>query len=418
MKYIPPLNGDTGNPNRAWPNANPALGIAGARIDGQGIEHPMRELTNLIAAAGLTPDSNDLTQVQQAIQLLIAAGVSARVANMFKPGPTSPLSMKVQLAAGHVFTDASLTEVSSQQSATLVAPASPNSRIDRIVIDRASGALSVVAGTPAVSPVAPAIPTGKQPVARVLLSPTTTSIDTANITDERDLFALGLGLAAFAGLGADVAGVAGNLATIVGFQLRTANFTFAAGDRGTMNRFYGAGLTGALPAVGTLPDGWHAEVQDNTGGSIISAPSALIYVNEGNLVSSYTLSQGESGRIRKVSGAYILTTNVPPTILSKGFASVAVDDGTVASGTYTPSYVGGSYRKITVNGAITIAMPATAGAYDIVLDIVMGASAGTITTSGATKVDPVPFVTTAGYAYRAYISKSAAGIYVLWVALQ
>lgn len=116
---------------------------------------------------------------------------STRIAGMFQAAPTSPASMKVNLAAGHIFKDASLTEVAAQQTADFVAPAL-NSRIDRIVIDRSSGTLSVVAGTAGAAPVAPAIPSGKHPVARIPLTAGQTSITADNIIDERDLFGLGL----------------------------------------------------------------------------------------------------------------------------------------------------------------------------------------------------------------------------------
>lgn len=241
MDYIPPLNGDTGNPNRGWPNANPGAGVAGARIDGRALEYPMREILEVINYAGLAPNNGDLTQLRQAMMLLIASGLSSRIANMFQAGPTSPASMKVQLTAGHIFSDASLTEIASQQTATLTAPAAPNSRIDRIVVDRATGVVAVVAGTPSTSPAAPAIPTGKNPVARVLLTPTTTSIAAAAITDERDLFSLGLGLAAFKGLSTNIVNNAGNLdlndtgvgAGSVGDSINIPQITFDAKGRAT-----------------------------------------------------------------------------------------------------------------------------------------------------------------------------------------
>lgn len=414
MEYRPPLNGDTANPDRGWPNADPAVGLKGARIDGPAIEYVQRELVALIASAGLTPSGADLTQVFQAVNTLISSGLSGRLANMFQGGPTSPVSMQVQLAAGHVFTDGTLTEVATQTTAALVAPAAPNSRVDRIVIDRATGVLSVVAGAPAVGPVAPAIPSGKQPVARVLLTPTTVSITSANIADERDLFALGLGLAAFAALGADIAlDASKNLATVVGFLSPTANFNFDATMRGKLNRIYTAGITGSLPAIATLPDGWHTEVQDVIGGTIISAPGALIYVNGSGLVSSYTLSLGEWCRIRKVTGAYIITSNKPPSQLTSGFYATAVDDGTIASGTYTPTYVGGNYRKYVNGGAHTLAAPTVAGDFEMLIQMTNNASAGAITASGFSSADLNEITTTNGDDFFIHISK-ANGFTSVW----
>lgn len=212
--------------------------------------------------------------------------------------------------------------------------------------------------------------------------------------------------ASFPALAADIViDALGNLATIIGFQLRVANFTFEAADRGKLNRFYGGGITGSLPTIATLADGWHTEVQDTTGGSIISAPTAVIYVNGSNLVSSYTLSAGESGRLRKVAGAYILTTNKPPSQLTSGFYSGAVDYGTIASGTLTPTYVGGNFGIGIANGAFNLAAPTAAGNFTLIIDLTNGAAAGAVTATGYTTADLTALTTTAGDKFRYYIIK-------------
>lgn len=77
-----------------------------------------------------------------------------------------------------------------QRTAAIVAPGS-NSRIDRIVIDRITAAVSVITGTPGVTPAVPALTAGVVPIAQVLLTSASTSITNGMITDERDLSALG-----------------------------------------------------------------------------------------------------------------------------------------------------------------------------------------------------------------------------------
>src|SRR5262249_5348570 len=94
--------------------------------------------------------------------------------------------MTVRLDAGHLWDGTTLTEVAAQSCALITAPVG-NPRIDRIVIDKTTGAVSVVGGTPAGSPAAPAIPAGKIPVAQVLLATTSTTITNSMITDERAL---------------------------------------------------------------------------------------------------------------------------------------------------------------------------------------------------------------------------------------
>jgi len=95
--------------------------------------------------------------------------------------------MTVRVDAGMVVNGVTLTEQAAQTSATITAP-STNPRIDRIVIDAATGTVSVVTGTQAASPTAPAIPSGKLPGCRVRLQTSSTIIGNSMITDERALF--------------------------------------------------------------------------------------------------------------------------------------------------------------------------------------------------------------------------------------
>ncbi|SMF77507.1 hypothetical protein SAMN06265365_15119 [Tistlia consotensis] len=76
MKYVPPLNGNTGDPDRPFVNGQPAAGIEGSIIDAATFEHPQREITNVITAAGLVPDGADLTQLAQAIPRLASAAAA------------------------------------------------------------------------------------------------------------------------------------------------------------------------------------------------------------------------------------------------------------------------------------------------------------------------------------------------------
>ncbi|MDE2229891.1 MAG: tail fiber protein [Alphaproteobacteria bacterium] len=162
--------------------------------------------------------------------------------------------MTVALDAGHLFNGTTLIEIAAQTTPTFAAPVS-NPRIDRVVVDRASGAVSVVTGTEAASPVPPAIPAGKAPVAQVLLQTTSTAVTNSMLTDERDLGALGLASGAY---------------TTVG-TAATQNVGTAAGDvvqldgSGRLPAVDGSQLTGlsAVPsgvvapfAGASSPSGW------------------------------------------------------------------------------------------------------------------------------------------------------------------
>lgn len=112
--------------------------------------------------------------------------VAKRVAARFAPHAKTSPDMTIQLDPGFIFIGVTLTEVALQTTSAFVAPVS-NPRIDRIVCDNTTGVYSRVAGAEAGSPVAPAIPAGKFPVARVLLTVGMTTITDSSITDERAL---------------------------------------------------------------------------------------------------------------------------------------------------------------------------------------------------------------------------------------
>lgn len=134
--------------------------------------------------------------------------VLARLGAAFAPHAQSIPDLSMVVDAGQLFDGVSLSEVAAQTAAGFAAPAA-NPRIDRVVIDQLSGAVSVVSGTEAATPAAPAIPGGKAPVAQVLLPPNATAITNAMITDERDLSSLGRIIAVEAGEGLTGGGTSG-----------------------------------------------------------------------------------------------------------------------------------------------------------------------------------------------------------------
>jgi hypothetical protein len=112
------------------------------------------------------------------------AAVLERLSAYFAPSQSSTPNMTVTIRPGSVFAASSLTEVAQQITTAFTAPAT-NPRIDRIVLDQVTGIYYVVAGTPAVGPVAPAIPAGKIPCCQILFQTTSTTITNSMITDER-----------------------------------------------------------------------------------------------------------------------------------------------------------------------------------------------------------------------------------------
>ena len=165
--------------------------------------------------------TNYTTQTGTSYPLAIDAdwAVAARLVDNFAPRAQATPNMTVALDAGHLFNGAALTEVAVQSTGTIAAPIS-NPRIDRVVVDRVSGAVSIVTGTEAASPVPPAIPAGKAPVVQVLLQTSSTAIANSMLTDERDLASLGLASGAYTAVGTaaaqNVGTAAGNVVQLDG----------------------------------------------------------------------------------------------------------------------------------------------------------------------------------------------------------
>lgn len=115
--------------------------------------------------------------------------VAKRFVDAFAPHEAASPNMTILLDAGPLYnvSTAVLTEVAQQTTATITAPTT-HPRIDRIVVDTVTGTYARVAGTEASSPVAPAIPAGKFPVAQILLQTSSIFIANSMITDERALW--------------------------------------------------------------------------------------------------------------------------------------------------------------------------------------------------------------------------------------
>ena len=110
--------------------------------------------------------------------------VAQRMAAPFAPHPQSPANMTVVVDPGALLKSGVLVETGTQSTATLTRPSSV--RVDRIVIDRGTGLISVVSGTDG-SMAPPALPANSFPCARVFLTSTMPAITADAIFDERVL---------------------------------------------------------------------------------------------------------------------------------------------------------------------------------------------------------------------------------------
>ena len=137
--------------------------------------------SNLLTAA----DVSVFTPLEAggAISPLMIGSIGAQ----FRAHEADTPDMTVVVDAGRVQNGVTLTEVAQQATATITAPTT-NPRIDRVVIDNVTGVVSVIAGTEAASPVAPALTAGKIAVTQVLLQTATVAITNGMITDERNIY--------------------------------------------------------------------------------------------------------------------------------------------------------------------------------------------------------------------------------------
>lgn len=126
--------------------------------------------------------SQDPQDTKIYIQNCIA--VLARMAASFAPHEQTPPDMTVRVDAGPLWVGGAAVEVAAQSTGTITVP-SGNTRIDRVVYDAVTGAVSVITGSEAADPDPPEIVKGKLPICQVALATDTTAIDNSLITDER-----------------------------------------------------------------------------------------------------------------------------------------------------------------------------------------------------------------------------------------
>ena len=80
MKYQAPVG--AADPNDPYVTGDPASAVEGSAPTAEAIEHPQREIVEVITQAGLTPNDADLTQLHAAIVKLITDGVPTVYADM------------------------------------------------------------------------------------------------------------------------------------------------------------------------------------------------------------------------------------------------------------------------------------------------------------------------------------------------
>lgn len=171
--------------------------------------------------------------------------------------------------------------------------------------------------------------------------------------------------------------------------------------------FTGGSTTTTLPYELHQPTSASAVTTWSTSGTVLGMNLASgfagnfvdFHVNGGASVFSVSYTGAISGAT--LSGASLTSATLGSGV---GFSATSYSGGTISSGTYTPASTNGNFQHITNGGAFTLAPPSTV--CTIIVEVLNNGSAGTITTSGFTKVTGDALTTTNGSKFQCFITKS------------
>jgi hypothetical protein len=272
--------------------------------------------------------------------------VAQRIIDNFAPRQTGTPAMTISLDAGSILIGTTLTEVASQTSGTITAPASGHNRIDRAVISATAGTLSIITGTPTTgTPSAPAITAGNLPVAQISLTGSTATIINSIITDERNFWGIG-------NLSALLDSFFGNTQGDILYRGTSAWTALAPGSNGQYLQTQGASANPQWATISTTPNYYQAE-PSNPSATSSSTPVMMGLAGSITPASSGDVMIVISGDIQ-ISGSIGLTKIQ----LSYG-TSTAPSNGTAVTGTqagsnleFNPSSQGGNQFPFSVNAII------------------------------------------------------------------
>jgi hypothetical protein len=180
------------------------------------------------------------------------------------------------------------------------------------------------------------------------------------------------------------------------------------------------GLSGITPTAGVFVVGNGSAFAGQSGSTardsigLGTANSPQFTAIELGAATDTTITRVSAGIIA-VEGSTVAMLGTADQTITGGARVTSLSDGTKSSGTYTPDPGDRPMIHITNGGAFTLAPGSNTGSY--MLDITNNASAGTITTSGWTKVTG-GFTYANGDKFRCYCSIGSAGSVLQILALQ
>lgn len=126
--------------------------------------------------------------------------------------------------------------------------------------------------------------------------------------------------------------------------------------------------------------------------------------------------KGTSGVLSAATAGTDYVSKDATSTFTKGYSATPYSAGTKSSGTFTPDEANGNFQYYTNGGAHTLAPPTNN--CTLVIQITNNGSAGTITTSGFTKVSGTAPTTTNGDDFFGFITKCNGFSHLSWQALQ
>jgi len=166
------------------------------------------------------------------------------------------------------------------------------------------------------------------------------------------------------------------------------------------------GVTSSIQTqLDTLSSGKQAVDSDLTAISNLATTGIIVRTGSGT-AATRAIAAGTGLSVSEASGiSGNPTISFEGTIGTTSVTATADDDGTLTTGTYTPTPVGGNFKRIVNGGAFTLAAPTVAGDYTLIIQITNNASAGAITLSGFSKTTGNPFTTTSGHDFFVHVTK-------------
>lgn len=165
-------------------------------------------------------------------------------------------------------------------------------------------------------------------------------------------------------------------------------------------------LDGVTSAIQTQLDSKQATDAELTAFAGLTTNGIVVKTGAGT-AQTRTLTQGTAISVTNGDGvAGNPTVAFEGTLGATAVTATADNDGTFTTGTYTPTPVGGNFKRIVNGGAFTIAAPTAAGDYTLIIQITNGTGAGIMALPGGfNKIAGDAFTTTVGHDFFVYITK-------------